>query len=92
MLIKANARQDYEGLGKELIRLRDEKYRLQLEDAVKKNTRKRMDELESYMKGLKGKVEEYDETFVRRLIERITVFDDHFMVGFKSGIEIDVTI
>ncbi len=92
MLIKANARQDYEELGKELIRLRDEKYRLQLEDAVKKNTRKRMEEFENYMKGLKGKVEEYDESLVRRLIERITVFDDHFAVSFKSGIEIDVRL
>ena len=92
MLIKANARQDYEELGKELIRLRDEKYRLQLEDAVKKNTRKRMDEFENYMKGLKGKVEEYDESLVRRLIERITVFDDHLMVSFKSGIEIEVLL
>ena len=92
MLIKANARQDYEELGKELIQLRDEKYRLLLEDAVKKNTRKRMDEFENYMKGLKGKVDEYDESLVRRLIERITVFDDHLMVSFKSGIEIEVRL
>ena len=92
MLIRANARQDYEELGKELIRLRDEKYRLQMEDAVKKNKRKRMDELESYMKGMAGKAEEYDESLARRLIERITVFDDHLMVSFKSGIEIEVPL
>ena len=37
-------------------------------------------------------IEEYDEALVRRLIERITVFDDHLMVIFKSGIEIEVLL
>ena len=36
-------------------------------------------------------VKEYDEGLVRRLIESITIYDDHIMVTFKSGIEIDVT-
>lgn len=33
---------------------------------------------------------DYSEDLVRRLIERVTVFDDHFTVEFRSGIEIDV--
>ena len=32
---------------------------------------------------------EYSEDLVRRLIERVTVYDDHFTVEFRSGIEID---
>ena len=36
-------------------------------------------------------VKEYDEGLVRRLIESITIYDDHIMVTFKSGIKIDVT-
>lgn len=39
---------------------------------------------------LNGEVTEYDDSLVRRLIERITVYDDHFTVEFKSGIETDV--
>ncbi|WP_223376524.1 hypothetical protein [Schnuerera sp. xch1] len=35
-------------------------------------------------------LEEYDEQLVRRLIEKVTVFDDKFTVEFKSGVEIDV--
>ena len=32
----------------------------------------------------------FDEALVKRLIEKITVFADHFTVEFKSGITIDI--
>lgn len=33
---------------------------------------------------------EYNEQLVRRLIEKVTVFDEKITVRFKSGVEIDV--
>ena len=44
------------------------------------------------MAGINGKVEEYEDALVRKLIERITAYDDYFTVEFKSGIEIDVRL
>ena len=35
-------------------------------------------------------IEEYDETLVRRMIEKITVYEDRFTVEFKSGTSVDV--
>lgn len=35
-------------------------------------------------------VTEYSEALVRRMIEKISVYDDHFVVEFKSGIEITI--
>ena len=35
-------------------------------------------------------VTEYSETLVRRLIEKITVYDEKLTIEFKSGLEIDV--
>ena len=35
---------------------------------------------------------EYDEALVRKLIERITVYDEKYVVEFKSGVEIDVRL
>lgn len=32
----------------------------------------------------------YDEQLVRRLMEKITVYDDRFTVEFKSGTSVDV--
>jgi site-specific DNA recombinase len=37
-------------------------------------------------------LEEYDEQLVRRLIEKVTIYEDKLTVEFKSGIEIDVEI
>ncbi len=33
---------------------------------------------------------EYDEALVRRLIEKVTVYEDKFTVEFKSGLTVDV--
>lgn len=35
-------------------------------------------------------VTDYDEGLVRRLIERITVYDDRLVFEFKSGLETEV--
>ncbi|MDD4592285.1 MAG: DNA recombinase [Parabacteroides sp.] len=33
---------------------------------------------------------EYDEQLVRRLIEKVTIYEDKFIVEFKSGVTVDV--
>ncbi len=77
-------------LGDEIIKLRDEKYRLQLEDANREGSRLKLEELESFLSKQGTEVQEYDDALVRRLVETITVYDDRFKVKFKSGIEIEV--
>ena len=54
--------------------------------------RKKLTELEETMAEIGGQVTEYYDALVRRLIERITVRDDKYVVEFKSGIEIDVRL
>ncbi len=90
ILQRTRARQDCDDLGREVVRLREEKYRLQLEDAEKESTRQKIAELEKALAGISGKVTEYDDALVRKLIEKVTVYDDHFIVEFKSGIETEI--
>ena len=92
ILDRTRARKDCDDLGEEVLQLREEKYKLQLEDAGKENMRQRIVELETVLAGINGKVEEYDDALVRKLIERIMVHDDYFTVGFKSGIAIEVRL
>ena len=75
-----------------VLRLRKEKYKLQLEDAGKESLRQKIAELETVIAGGNGKVVEYEDGLVRKLIERITLHDDHFTVEFKSGIGIEVRL
>lgn len=32
----------------------------------------------------------FDESLVRRLIEKVTIYEDKFTVEFKSGVTVDV--
>lgn len=48
------------------------------------------------MQSVKGKanelLKEYDEQLIRRLIEKVTVFEEKFTVEFKPGAETDIGI
>mgnify|MGYP000758207257 FL=1 len=46
--------------------------------------------LQDFVKNQPSTITEFDETLVSRLIAKITVFDDHFTVEFKSGITINI--
>ena len=35
-------------------------------------------------------IAELDETLVKRLIMKITVFEDHFTIDFESGVTIEI--
>ena len=83
-------RQNCDALGDEIIKIREEKHQLQLDDANKKGVRAKLEEIESFLSEQTDKVQEFSDALVRRLIETITVYDDHFRVRFKSGIEIEV--
>ena len=90
LLKKANAKQGYEDLAEEIETLRSEKEGLLLEDANRIGLQKRLDELETFLDEHQEPVTDYDEGLVRRLVDRITVYDDCLAFEFKSGLETEV--
>ncbi len=92
LLKKANAKQAFDSIAGQIEELREEKQRLLLEDATNAGVMQKVQELEAFIDGQSGPVTGYDEMLVRRLIEKVTVYDDHFTVEFKSGLETDVTM
>lgn len=90
LLATASNKNSGDELGMEIRRLRDEKLAIQAEDSSRQDLRKRIDELIAFLEDLPCELTEYDEQFVRTLIEKITIFDDYFIVEFKSGIEIQI--
>ena len=57
---------------------------------VKDEQMRLIKDLQDFIKSQPTTITEFDETLVSRLIAKITVFDDHFAVEFKSGITIDI--
>jgi site-specific DNA recombinase len=46
--------------------------------------------MSTFLKKQSTALTEYDEQLVRRLIEKVTVYEDKFIVEFKSGLTVDV--
>ena len=92
LLIQAKSKNDYEDVADEIYRLRELKQNALAENAEREGKRQRIAEMTDYLNEQSCELEEYDEQLVRRLIEKVTVFDDKLTVEFKSGIEIDIEI
>jgi site-specific DNA recombinase len=81
---------DYEKVGDEIHHLRDRKQKLQLENANRDEHKKRMAEMSTFLKKQSTTLIKYDEQLVRRLIEKVTIYEDKSTVEFKSGVTVDV--
>lgn len=90
LLATASNKNAGDELGMEIRRLRDEKQSIQVEEASHQDRRTRIDELITFLEDLTCELTEYDEQYVRTLLEKITVHDNHYIVEFKSGIEIQI--
>lgn len=56
--------------------------------AEEKNEQSRVKELEEFLDNQELEIESYDEELVRKLVDKIVVYDEMLKVIFKSGIEI----
>lgn len=90
LLKLANSHADYEKVGDEIYRLRDEKQKLMLENANSDELKNRMADMSTFLKRQSTALAEYDEQLVRRLIEKVTIYEDKFTVEFKSGVTVYV--
>ncbi len=71
-------------------RLRELKQKALAESAEREGLKKRIVEMREFLNSQTTEVSEYDEQLVRRLIEKVTVYEERFEVEFKSGMTVDV--
>ena len=86
----ANKGKDYEFLADEIDKLREERQRFLVQDASLSGENERIGELIGFIRNNKYRTQRYDGALVRKLIQNVTVYDDHFVICFKSGIEVEV--
>ncbi len=90
LLKLASSKADYEKVGDEIYRLREEKQKAQVENLGRHELQKRITDMSAFLQEQPTALTEYDESLVRRLIEKVTVYEDKFTVEFKSGLTVDV--
>jgi DNA invertase Pin-like site-specific DNA recombinase len=86
----ANKGKDYEYLADEIDKLREKRQSLLMEDASLSGENERIGELIGFIRKNKYRTLLYDDTLVRKLIQNVTMYEDHFVICFKSGIEMEV--
>ncbi len=74
----------------DIISLREERQAILADAAARQGLRDKVNDLVAFLDEQTTEITEYSETLVRRLIEKITVYDEKLTVEFKSGLEIDV--
>ena len=83
-------RENYCQIGDAIMQLREERQQILTQAAMRKDVKDRIEDLASFLDEQTQAVTEYSDVLVRRLIERITVYDEMLVVEFKSGLEIEV--
>ena len=68
----------------------DQKEQSELDSHHREEAMNRIKELQDFISEQETDITEFDEALVKKLIEKITVFNDHFTVEFKSGITINI--
>jgi len=90
-LIKmAGARQDYEDLAYEIDNLREQRLNAMTEKAEREGLKMRINKMQEFLENQMDRISEYDEQLVIKMIEKITIYDDKFVIEFKSGTSLDV--
>ena len=79
-----------DGIGYEIMRLREERQSILTDAALKHDLQDRIEDLITFLDKQTEAVAEYSEPLARRLIEKVTVYDEKLVVEFKSGLQIDV--
>lgn len=90
LLKKAGARQNYDDLADEIEVLREQKHAVMVENAEREGIKKRVAEMQQFLAEQESEITEYDESLVRQLIEKITVYEDRFEVTFKSQTTVEI--
>lgn len=93
LIYRAQEKLDAADVTDAINKLRAEKEKLLVEDAERVSRKKRVEEVESFLReNSEAGVMEYDDGLVRRMVKQIVVYGDKVEVLFKAGLRTNVEI
>ena len=79
-----------EELGLQMDDLRGDRQDILAEAAERTDLQARMNDMIAFLEEMPAAVTEYSEPLARRLVDRITIFDEKIVVELKSGLQMEV--
>ncbi|MCM1008480.1 MAG: recombinase family protein [Ruminococcus flavefaciens] len=92
LLEKSNHHENYDDVAEEILSLREKKEKCLMDGNARKQFVKRIKELQEIILEKSTGFREFDETLVKHLLAKVTVFEEHMMFEFKSGISVEVNM
>ena len=91
LISKANSKEAYDNIADEIYRLRELKHQSEVEGVTRDEHIRRISELHDFIsQHPTAELPEFDEPLIKRLLQKITVYDDHYTIEFKSGVSVDI--
>ena len=79
-----------DSLGEQINALREERLSILAEAAKRSDQQERMNDMISFLDEMPEALTEYSDAITRRLVEKITIFDEKIVVELKSGLQMEV--
>lgn len=90
LIDRTERRERYDDLTEEILRLRELQAQTAMDDTAKKEHKKRIKELHTFIQSQPSEISEFDETLVKKLLEKVTVYEEYMEFQFKSGVTVSV--
>jgi len=84
----ANSKAAYEGVADEIHRLRELRQNTMEHNVERQTQRQRIAEMTEFLQGQSSVIIEYDDKLVRRLVEKVTVFDEMLKWSLSRELEL----
>lgn len=81
---------EYDTVAEETFRLRELKNKAESDTVARDEKLSRINDLQDFIASQSTEITEFDEKLVKRLIGKISVFEDRFLVEFRSGVSLEV--
>ncbi len=87
---RANSKKAYDEIADEIFRLRELKQQTTVDTAARNEQLGRITELQDFIRSQSTDLTEFDESLVKRWVQKITVWPDRYTVKLKSGLSVDI--
>lgn len=92
LLEAGNDQTKIDKIGTAIVELREERQAILSDEAARHELQEHTEDLAEFLNSQTEAITEYSEALVRRLIEKITIYDEKLTVEFKFGLKIDVEV
>lgn len=90
LIDRTERRENYDDITEEILRLREQQAQTAMDDNAKSEHKKRIRELLKFIERQKSKILMFDGSLVKKLLEKVTIYDDYMEFRFKSGVTVSV--